>query len=273
MIKRILVGLGGTPYTTAAIQRATQLAKRYDAGITGVVVVNPASLRAAGGAGKGGAGGSGGRIVVTRDLIEQAVAAFESSCAAQGIACQTIQEERETALDRIISLARYHDLMIFGLRGIFEYDISFEEPENTLARLISAGVRPIIAESGKFRPIYKVLIAYNGSMESAKTMKRFVQLRLFPEATLQIATLHKPEDVARQLLFEAAEYCRAHGFTAEHEWNPGSPAEFLLPLASMRQADMIVLGNSAQQLLTRRALSQTVLTIIREADRPLFLSQ
>jgi hypothetical protein len=86
----------------------------------------------------------------------------------------------------MISLARYHDLMIFGLRSIFEYDISFEEPKDSLARLISAGVRPLIAVSDKFRPIQKVLIAYSGSMESVKTMKLFVQLRLWPYVKLKI---------------------------------------------------------------------------------------
>lgn len=40
MIKRILAGLGGTPYTSVAIDRAVKLAKQYDAEITGVTVVN-----------------------------------------------------------------------------------------------------------------------------------------------------------------------------------------------------------------------------------------
>ncbi|HDZ78584.1 MAG TPA: universal stress protein, partial [Gammaproteobacteria bacterium] len=40
MIKRILVGLGGTPYTPVAIQRAVGLAKRFKAEITGVTVVD-----------------------------------------------------------------------------------------------------------------------------------------------------------------------------------------------------------------------------------------
>ena len=40
MIKKILLGLGGTPYTTVAIQRAMQLAKDYNAEITGVTATN-----------------------------------------------------------------------------------------------------------------------------------------------------------------------------------------------------------------------------------------
>mgnify|MGYP001581028893 CR=1 FL=1 len=40
MIKKILLGLGGTPYTTVAIQRAVELARRFDAEITGVTVLD-----------------------------------------------------------------------------------------------------------------------------------------------------------------------------------------------------------------------------------------
>lgn len=40
MIKRILVGLGGTTYTSVAIERAVKLATQFDAEITGVTVVN-----------------------------------------------------------------------------------------------------------------------------------------------------------------------------------------------------------------------------------------
>jgi nucleotide-binding universal stress UspA family protein len=273
MIKKILLGLGGTPYTTVAIQRAVQVAKRFDAEITGVIVLNPDRLKKIDGAEKETAPTTINRIIITKDLIEQAVSAFESACAVDGIKYNVKQEKRETALDQIISLARYHDIMIFGLRGIFEYDISFEKPEDTVARLISAGVRPIIAVSEKFRPIQKVLIAYSGSMESAKTMKRFVQLRLWPDAKLKIVTFQKSEDKAQQLLYDASEYCRAHGFHVDRESNPGSTKDILLPMATLWQADMIVLGNSARSLLMKRVLGETALHIIRNADRPLFLSQ
>ncbi len=87
------------------------------------------------------------RIILARDRIDEAISAFESACAAEGMKYQVKQEEKETSFDLMISLARYHDLMIFGLRSVFEYSVSFEEPKDTLVRLISAGVRPIIAVS------------------------------------------------------------------------------------------------------------------------------
>jgi nucleotide-binding universal stress UspA family protein len=277
MIKKILLGLGGTPYTTVAIQRAIKIAKQFEAEITGVTVLDVGRLANVGGvpiraitfAKKMDVQ----RLLVTKERIEEAIGEFTSACALDGIKYHVKKEEREDPFDLMISLARYHDLMIFGLRSIFEYDISFEEPRDALARLISAGVRPIIAVSEKFRPIQKVLIAYSGSMESAKTMKRFVQLRLWPGAKLKIVTFQSSEHKAQRLLYDASEYCRAHGFHVEHESNPGSPKDFLLPMAMLWQADMIVLGNSARNLLMKRALGETALHIIRNADRPLFLCQ
>ncbi|MGA6927631.1 MAG: universal stress protein, partial [Desulfosarcina sp.] len=44
MIKRILVGLGGTPYTTVSTQCATELASLHQAQTTGVTVVNISNL-------------------------------------------------------------------------------------------------------------------------------------------------------------------------------------------------------------------------------------
>jgi len=264
MIRKILLGLGGTPYTSVAIQRAVELAKRFETEITGVPIVDVKGLTKEMVA---------QRVRVTKEKIEEAISEFESTCAAGGIKYTLKQQEREYPFDLMISLARYHDLMIFGLRSIFEYDISFEDPKDTLARLISAGVRPLIAVSDKFRPIQKVLIAYSGSMESAKTMKRFVQLRLWPDVRLKIVTFQSSEEKARQLLYDASEYCRAHGFHVEADSNPGSPKDFLLPMATLWQADMIVLGNSARNLMVKRLIGETALHIIRNADRPLFLCQ
>ena len=44
MIKRILVGLAGTPYTDTAIRRAVELAKAHEAEVTGVTVVDVQKL-------------------------------------------------------------------------------------------------------------------------------------------------------------------------------------------------------------------------------------
>ena len=273
MIKRILLGLGGTPYTTVAIERAIQLAKRLDAEVTGVTVANLNRMKRINVKGNDEQTSVLKRTMLTREQIEEAISLFESSCTNEGIRYRIKKEETEDSFNLMISLARYHDLMIFGLQSIFEYGISFEKPKDTLARLISSGVKPIIAVSDKLRPIQKALIAYDGSMESARTMKHFVQLRLWPNAKLKIVAFQRSEEKAHDILYDASEYCRSHGFHVEHESNPGIPRDLLLPMANLWQADIVVLGSSARSLLVRRAFGETALHVIRDSDKPLFLSQ
>jgi nucleotide-binding universal stress UspA family protein len=47
----------------------------------------------------------------------------------------------------------------------------------------------------------------------------------------------------------------------------------VLPYAAQWGADLIVAGNSAKNLLLRRALGETALNLITQADRHLFLAQ
>jgi nucleotide-binding universal stress UspA family protein len=173
----------------------------------------------------------------------------------------------------LIDAARYHDVMVFGLRSVFRYDFLAGDPESLLIRLVGAGVRPLIAVSEEYRSISRVLIAYNGSMESAKAMKRFVQMRLWPNAELKIVTFHPSDSKAEELFRAAEEYCRAHGFRVCHQSNPGDPKVLLSVAATLWQADMIVMGNSARSVLLRKVLGDTLLVTLRDTKIPLFLAQ
>jgi nucleotide-binding universal stress UspA family protein len=275
MIKRILVGLGGTRFTNSAIQRATELATAHDAELTAVSVVDIHRLSRVGpvplGASTYAAELRNHRLNVAREHVEQSLQQFSDACAKLSVRHRTLREEGEP-FSLMIDEARYHDLMIFGLRSLFEFDL-VSDPHDALVRLVSSGVRPIIAVAPEHRPIERVLIAYSGSMESAKTMKQFVQTRLWPNAKVRIVTFEHSPDKAEALVADAADYCRTHGIEPEAAYVPQSPKSHLLSEAETWGADLIVVGNSAKNLLLRRIFGETALHVIRESDRPLYLSQ
>lgn len=274
MINRILVGLAGTPFTSVAIQRAVEMGRLHEAEVLGVTVIDRRRL---------------GALMKTRDAaqdvvkesmriqlseqrMEDSIEELETACAAAGVAC-SIKRESGDPFALMISLARYADVMVFGLRSLFEYDYARKKPSDVLAQIVSRGVRPIIAVSRQFRPIRRVLLAYSGSMESAKTIKLFLQLRLWPDMTLKLVTCEHPADQAHALLADAADYCRAHGYTPEIEFIPGSARKELLLHAEEWNADLIVLGNSARLFLIRKVFGETALHVTQHSVLPLFLSQ
>lgn len=275
--RRILLGLGGTPYTAVAVNQAVSLAKRFEGEVTGVVAVDAKRLESVGPVPLGGSHAAeqmrNDRRRVTEEGIRHAVEDFEAACVAEGIAHTLVEKREGDPLETMISLARYHDIMLFGLRSIFEYSIWCENPRDALSRLLSAGVRPIIATPENPRKINKVLVAYSGSMESANTIKRYVQLRLWPAAEAKIVTFGQDELKAQELLADAAAYCRAHDLEVETEHCPGSFKQSLQPLVDAWGADLIAMGNSSRSLLVNRILPGNTIHTIQNSDRTLFLSQ
>lgn len=275
MLKRILVGLGGTEYTVSAINQAVTLALTHDAEVTGVSIIDERRLTYSGPVPMGGGQYAhelaDDRMEKAKERGAWAVQEFTDACRASSVRHKVLREVGEP-FSLMMDQARYHDLMIFGLRSLFEFDL-VPDPHNALVRLVQAGVRPLIAVAKGFYPVKKALIAYSGSMESAKAMKRFVQMRLWPEAKLRIVTFEHQADKAKRLVSDAADYCRAHGCEPEEAFVADSPKDHLLPYAEAWGADLTVVGNSAKSLLLRRIFGETALHAIQHANRPLFLAQ
>jgi nucleotide-binding universal stress UspA family protein len=279
-VSRILLGLADAQSAQATTQTAIAIAQRHQAEITAVTVVDLAKLRDVGavppGAGQAAKELREHRLALTRERVEQAIDDFQSQCQAQGVAYQILQEEHDEPYDFLISQSRYHDLTVLSLRGIFDYPIGDDLQEDTsltLVRLISEGVRPILAVPAKARTPRRVFAAYSGSVASAATIRNFLQLQPFANIELQIATFEMDAARSQHLLEEIAKYCRPHHIEPQLTHYPESPRDHLLREAKNWQADLIVLGNSAKNLLLRRMLGETALQAIREAEVPLFLAQ
>ena len=148
-----------------------------------------------------------------------------------------------------------------------------EERFAALERLVAEGVRPILAVPESHRPIRRVLVAYSGSLESAKTFKHFVQSGLYPDASVRIVCFNDDPVAARRRCEMAAGYFRAHGRDADTDAVAGDPRSELLPYARSWDADLVVAGNSAKNLLLRRLFGETALSLLRESPLPLYLAQ
>jgi nucleotide-binding universal stress UspA family protein len=276
MIRRILVGLGGTPFTRAATRWATDLGEVHKAQLTGVTVVDTRKLESVGPVPAGGSYYArkmrDSMLKVTHEGTELAVSLFKEHCGKQQVVCRRIQYETGDTFEAMISEARFNDLTIFGLRSIFEYGF-VDDPDKAILKLLRQGVRPIMAVAEDHRPIRKVLMAVSGSMESARAARDFLHLNPWPGASLRLVHFRLRNETEPFLLESAAEYCRAHGFEAETEVLDGDPRNDLLPYARQHEADLIVMGNSSQNILVRSLLGDTVLEAVKSADIPLFLSQ
>ena len=274
MIRRILVALSGTPFTKVAVRRAIELAQRHGAELTGVTIVDPKRIANVGPVPIGGQAAAAElvehRVEVTAEHVDEAIALFESGCKGAGLTGVLDREEGEV-LQRLAGLWRYHDLMIFGLRGLFDYGVVYN-PDDTLARIVTRGISPIIAVSDEFREIRRVLIAYSGSVVSSKAMKRFAQMRPWVDVEVKVASFGFKPEQAGPLLDGARTYLESHGYAPETENLPGDPREGLIQHATDWNADIIVMGAASRNRLAKLILGETALGTVCHANTPLFLA-
>jgi nucleotide-binding universal stress UspA family protein len=276
MIKRILVGIADPTYTVSATHHAVELAKRCSGTLTGVSILDADRLRNIGTVTAGVENYAteirAQRFAQADNSISRSVDAFSRLADEAGISYEVVQENGEP-FQHFIQLSRYHDLVVCGLHRLFEHGV-LTEPPNELIKLISAGVRPMVATGPVYRETKRVLIAYSGSVESAKTMRHFTQLHeLWPDISVKIVSFRSRHSQDSSHLTDAQEYIQAHGVESEIEFIDDSPRVRLLQFADDWNADMIVMGNSAKNILMRRAFGDTALYTIRESEIPLFLSQ
>ena len=110
-------------------------------------------------------------------------------------------------------------------------------------------------------------------MESAKAMKRLVQMRLWLDVEWEVMMFHMSDDKASVLLLPAAAYCHANGVKACHQSNLDDRGTVLAAASALSRADMIVTGDSARSVLVRQVLGDTLLATLGDNTTTLFLAQ
>ena len=277
MIKRVLVGLGTSRTARAVTEYAIDVGRRTAAELVGLAVTDPVRLEWTGPRPMG-VGVEAATSELRRHRFERAAAdiaaardQFARQCQSAGVQ-HRCEEETGDPFEIAADLVRYHDMCVFGLRGLFEHDV-VPEPRDALERLVASGVRPILAVGEEFRPIRRVLVAYSGSLESAKTFKHFVQSGLYAEAAVRIVHFGDDAETAGRRLSKAAAYFAAHGRSVDVEHAAGDPARVLIPYAEAWHADLVVAGNSSKNLMLRRLFGETALTLLRNSPLPLYLAQ
>ena len=276
-IKRILVGLGTSRTARSVTEHAIDIGKPRGAELVGLAVTDPVRLEWTGprpmgvGVEEQTAELRKSRYERARADIAAAGETFASRCRAAGV-MHRVNEETGDPFDVAEDLVRYHDMSVFGLHGLFEHDV-VPEPVDALERLVSAGVRPVLAVAEEFRPIRRVLVAYSGSIESAKTYKHFVQSGLYADAAVRIVHFGHDEATARRRLEKSAGYFAAHGREVDTDHCAGDATRELVPYADAWKADLIVAGNSAKNLLLRKLFGETALKLLRDSPLPMYLAQ
>ncbi len=276
MIRRILAPLDPSLYGKAVIDYACFLAAGHRTEVTGVVVLDiPEITRSVGPVAPGGMYWAkrfeAAKINDAKEHVEVMLSEFKQHCSEKNI--KHIEAEVQgSPSEQVLFESTFYDLVVMGLRTNFHFET---DPRygNSLEKIIQQSITPILAVPKKFKPIEKVLIAFDGSFPAARAMKRFAHLASGFNFEINILMAGSDEETAQYYLDYAEKYLRAYNVKNIKKTYTDKDLRKVLEEKYMDWADLIVTGLHSKHSIKEIFVGSHTKYLIREANKPLFIGQ
>ena len=277
MIRRILVALDLDSDTTVATRYALEIACRFGARVTGVAVVDMGSIEASV---KGGGIGSMYyaeklRENLTTEAREKALLLTESfRKMVEGTDVKhTEVVEEGVPFQRIVEDMKYHDLLVVGNDPHFFYSHP-KQQTHTIARIVQNTIGPSLVVSNDYREIKRVLIANDGTNESARAVRRFIHLEPFgKDLEIKVINIHDSDSPESELILQKSKsYLEEHGFTTEVlSVVDSDPKTCIIQQSKSHEVDLIVMGAHTKKTFAAEKLGEATSHLLDHSEIPLFI--
>lgn len=278
MIRNILVGLDGSECSRHAVKLAIGWAKDFNARVTGLAILDEPTIRGAEpvplGAGAIRQERDEVRIDDAKRQIYGFMQAFAIAATEAGLEDSHVMRNG-VPHEEIAHEAQSYDLVVLGKETHFHFETQ-QSSDETLSQLLKHIARPVVAVPCAPPPAGgKVMVAYDGSLQAARTLQLFVTTglaKVMTKEAIHVVSVAEPATAA-QHADQAAAYLRLHGLEAQVETLPsgGKVAATLLAAAARLPAGLIVMGAYGQPTLREFLFGSVTQALINHSPAPLFL--
>ena len=275
MLRGILVGLDGSPFSDGAVSLGLKWAKATGAVLAGEVVIDRPGLSSP----ETVPTGSGlyrmfpddKKIAEARAKAERHSAAFLERCTAAGVVCKQVMEVGDPA-GAIATQAQRYDVVLLGLETYFR-SMPGDGPCDTLDKVLHSPPRPVVAVPAALADGNTAVIGYDGSLQAARTLAAYVATGLAAGYDNVVVTINEDYDEAARTTEAAVDYLGLHGVTvkARPVETRLDPAAVLLDHAGQFNAGLVVMGAFGHSALREFFFGSTTRGVLRSSKVPVML--
>ena len=142
---------------------------------------------------------------------------------------------------------------------------------SNLERIIRASHKPVFVASRVFKPISKVLVAYDGGASAMKAVDHIARSPLFQGLAVHVVTVGTATPEVTKGLVDARAMLTAAGIEAETAVLPGQPEAALAKLVEEAQFDLLVMGAYGHSRIRSLIIGSTTTAMIRACKVPVVL--
>lgn len=275
MLKAILVGLDGSPFSDRAVDLALRWAKNSDAMVAGLAIIDKPNIMGGEsvpiGAGPYKQHADEIRLSRATSQAEQFLERFSLRCSEEGVSSKVLEDLGSPA-DLILKETQRFDLLLLGQQTNFHFATQ-DEPCETLPAVLRQTPRPVVAVPRYLGLGESVMIAYDGSMPAARALQAFWNTGLGVGREIHVVSVGNDHLEASRHADRAIDYLSHHGARAErHVPSPGSSiANVLIDKAKELGVGIMVMGSYGKSAIREFFLGSVTRDTLQGSTVPLFL--
>jgi nucleotide-binding universal stress UspA family protein len=201
-----------------------------------------------------------------RAILEDAQALLEKA----GVTEVTTRLRQGDIVEAVADVEADARVILIGKRGEAA-DFAKGHLGSNLERIVRASHKPVFIASRAFRPISKVLVAYDGGASAMKAVDHIARSPLFQGLSVHVVTVGSASPEVTKRLADAKAMLKAAGIEAETSVLPGQPEAALAKLVEEAQFDMLVMGAYGHSRIRSLIIGSTTTAMIRACKVPVVL--
>lgn len=201
-----------------------------------------------------------------RAILEDAQALLEKA----GVTEVTTRLRQGDIVEAVADVEADARVILIGKRGEAA-DFAKGHLGSNLERIVRASHKPVFVASRAFRPISKVLVAYDGGASAMQAVDHIARSPLFQGLSVHVVTVGSASPEVTKGLADAKAMLKAAGIEAETSVLPGQPEAALAKLVEEAQFDMLVMGAYGHSRIRSLIIGSTTTAMIRACKVPVVL--
>lgn len=161
-------------------------------------------------------------------------------------------------------------VIIVGKRGE-DADFAKGHLGSNLERIVRTSQKPVYVASRVFKPVTKVLVAFDGGASAMKAVDHIARSPLFAGLDIHVVTVGNETPDLRKGLENAKAMLKAAGLDAQTTILPGQPEKALADLVEQNSFDMLVMGAFGHSRIRSLMIGSTTTAMIRSCKVPVVL--
>lgn len=203
-----------------------------------------------------------GRLALRRgrSLLDEAAVRLRAA----GLTEIEAHQRHGTLVETIAERQASVDLIVIGKQGEATGRVGTKLGLN-LERVARAIRTPLLVSSQAFRPIRRVLIAFDGSRGARKAVAYVANTPLLAGTACRVVTVGDDHGGAREQLAGAVELLATAGFETTSDVLPGHPEQALAAETEASCADLLVMGAHGHSRIRTLIIGNTTTALLRSS--------